>query len=73
MLAFVDSLRFLYGEENRSDSDVDSAESSVNIENISIHTDHLDNTQDFSAAGNALAREFAKVIQERGLNVNAKK
>lgn len=47
--------------------------SSVNIESINIHTDSLNNDQDFRTAGNLLAREFAKVIQERGLNVNTKK
>jgi hypothetical protein len=45
---------------------------SILIESISIHTDHLNNNQDFREAGNQLARAFAEVIKERGLNVNAK-
>ena len=47
--------------------------SSVVIEEINIHTDELNTQQDFVGAGNALAREFAKIIEERGINVNARK
>lgn len=46
---------------------------SIVIENIDIHTDKLNTNQDFASAGNTLAKELAKIIRERGLNVNAKK
>ena len=46
---------------------------SVNIENITIKTEHLNNNQDFKTAGTTLAEEFAAVIRERGLNVNVRK
>ena len=46
---------------------------SINIESINIHTDNLNTEQDFKSAGSALAQEFAKIIQERGLNVNTRK
>jgi hypothetical protein len=45
----------------------------VTIEKIEIKTEKLNNQQDFTSAGNALAKEFAKIIQQRGINVNAKK
>lgn len=47
--------------------------SSISIENINIQTNNLNNTQDFRNAGNALAKEFAKAIRDRGINVNVKK
>ena len=48
-------------------------ESSVVIENITIQAQQLNTKQDFRGAGTELAREFSKIIQERGLNVNVKK
>lgn len=47
--------------------------SSISIENINIQTNNLNNTQDFRSAGTALAKEFAKAIRDRGINVNVKK
>jgi hypothetical protein len=66
---------------NSSVVDVDGAQAtdsisnnnSVNIENITIKTDHLNNNQDFKTAGSTLAEEFAAVIRERGLNINVRK
>ena len=46
---------------------------SIEIGNINIHTDHLDNNQDFRDAGNILAKEFEKAIRQRGINLNVKK
>lgn len=45
----------------------------IKIEQININTQQLNNSQDFTSAGKILAKEFAKVIQERGLNVNVRK
>lgn len=52
------------GEENNS---------SIIIDNIIIQAQSMNTKQDFKAAGGELAREFAKIIQERGLNVNVRK
>ena len=50
-----------------------SIEQSIVIEAINIYTEALNNNQDFRNAGTLLAQEFAKIINERGLNVNTKK
>lgn len=56
-----------------NDVDTDESVAGIVIENINIHTDHLDDNQDFRSAGNIFATEFAKVINKRGINVNVKK
>lgn len=45
----------------------------VEIGEINIHTDHLDNNQDFAQAGETLAEAFDNAIRRRGINVNAKR
>ena len=45
----------------------------ITIGNITIQTAQLNNTQDFKDAGSELAREFGKIIKERGININVKK
>lgn len=57
----------------KTETSEETAPATINISEINIHTDELNNEQDFEQAGNALAREFAKIIQERGLNVNVRK
>jgi len=52
---------------------IDGDSNSISIGSIVIQTNNLNNNQDFKKAGSILAQEFAKVIQERGLNVNTKK
>ncbi len=43
----------------------------VTITNLNIHTDHLDNNQDFANAGRFLAEEFKKAMDKRGIRRNA--
>ena len=45
----------------------------VNIQNITIQTNELNNAQDFSKAGQALAAEFQKAITRRGIGINTKR
>lgn len=45
----------------------------VNIGNITIQTNELNNAQDFSKAGQALAAEFQKAITRRGIGINTKR
>lgn len=51
----------------------DDAGGNINIDRIEIHTDHLDNNQDFVNAGRTLADEFDSAIRRRGINTNARK
>ena len=46
---------------------------SINIENITIQTASLNNNQDFGQAGKALAQEFQKAINRRGITLNTKR
>lgn len=46
---------------------------SVNIENISISTASLNNSQDFKRAGESLADSFKSAIQRKGITVNTNK
>lgn len=63
-----------YMESTQSENSRDASEAlTVIIEKVEVKTECLNGEQDFTNAGSALAREFAKVIQERGLNVNVKK
>ena len=52
---------------------VENTSGSVAIGEINIHTDHLDNNQDFAQAGETLAEAFDNAIRRRGINVNAKR
>lgn len=51
----------------------DSNSGNINIDRIDIHTDHLDNNQDFANAGETLADAFSNAIRRRGINTNARK
>ena len=53
--------------------DIDGASNIIQIDNIEIHTDQLNTSQDFTEAGQALASEFARAIQKRGININVKR
>jgi hypothetical protein len=46
---------------------------SVVISNLQIHTEHLDNNQDFMNAGRIFASEFNKALQNRGIRPNVSK
>ena len=52
---------------------VENTSGGVAIGEINIHTDHLDNNQDFAQAGETLAEAFDNAIRRRGINVNARK
>lgn len=52
---------------------IDGASNIIQIDNIEIHTDQLNTSQDFTEAGQALASEFARAIQKRGININVKR
>ena len=54
-------------------SPVENSNSNINIDRIDIHTDHLDNNQDFANAGETLADAFSNAIRRRGINTNARK
>ena len=45
----------------------------VSIGQVDIHTDELNNNQDFADASQVFATEFANAVQRRGLNLNVKK
>ena len=47
--------------------------SSINIENITITTGHLNAAQDFKEAGRTLAQELKTAISERGIAINLKR
>ena len=66
MRALLDAL---HAEVTGLDRDIVDEASNFIIENINIHTDRLDNSQDFGRAGQTLAEEFAKAIQRRGINI----
>jgi hypothetical protein len=53
--------------------DINENTSDINIENINIATNELNNQQDFRDSGRIFADEFAKVMRQRGLNINVKK
>ena len=61
------------GTSNIYNSEVTDSVQTISIENINIKTESMNNNQDFKNAGSALAQEFAKIIRERGLNVDVKK
>lgn len=52
---------------------IEGASNIIQIDNIEIHTDQLNTSQDFTEAGQALASEFARAIQKRGININVKR
>ena len=54
-------------------SPIENSNSNINIDRIDIHTDHLDNNQDFANAGETLADAFSNAIRRRGINTNARK
>lgn len=45
----------------------------VTIENINIHTDQLNNNQDFRKAGLQFGSSFKEALRERGITVNLKR
>ena len=45
----------------------------VSIGTVDVHTNELNNNQDFADASQVFATEFANAIQRRGLNLNVKK
>ena len=51
----------------------DNTQVNVSIGQVDIHTDELNNNQDFADASQIFATEFANAIQRRGLNLNVKK
>ena len=54
-------------------ADIDNTNSNITVENINIHTNELNNNQDFRTAGQIFAEEFGKAIKLRGLNINVRK
>jgi hypothetical protein len=46
---------------------------SINIENISISTGSMNNSQDFNRAGETLAESFRNAIQRKGITLNTNK
>lgn len=57
----------------RSRQDAFDGQNNISIGQISIQTNQLNNAQDFGEAGKALAQEFSRAIQQRGINVNVKR
>ena len=50
-----------------------SGANNISIDSINIHTNELNNNQDFRTAGQIFAEEFGKAIKQRGLNINVRK
>ena len=70
MRALLDVLHIAVGDVG---NETDISTDNIVIENINIHTDQLNNEQDFGRAGRSLADEFARAIQRRGININVKR
>lgn len=56
-----------------ADADINASNVTVQIDKVDVHTDELNNNQDFASAGQIFATEFANAITRRGINLNVKK
>lgn len=56
-----------------ADADINASNVTVQIDKVDVHTDELNNNQDFANAGQIFATEFANAITRRGINLNVKK
>ena len=75
MRVMLDAIGLIVGDSmriNASNNGIDSSQR-IDIGSLNIHTNQLNENQDFRTAGTVLAEEFAKAIRQRGINVNVNK